>query len=132
MAVGIVLFLPNMEEKDMNDDAVTNQVRLRGRVSGDPELRTLPSGDELCVCRLVVARDQVRVLPSGRRAPSVDVIDLAAWSWCARRSMAAWQAGDEVDVVGVLRRRFYRAGGAAASRVEVEVASGRRLRRAVT
>ena len=35
-----------------------------------------------------------------------------------------WQPGDVVEVEGAIRRRFFRAGGGAASRVEVEVSSG--------
>ena len=112
--------------------AATNEVRLLGTLSSAPELRELPSGDELCVCRLVVPRGDVRVLPSGRKGPSIDLVDLAAWSARPRRSMAGWQAGDEVEVTGALRRRFYRAGGRTASRVEVEVSSGRVVRRAAT
>jgi len=109
-----------------------NVVRLAGRLAGDPEVRTLPSGDELCVCRISVARDKVRVLPSGRRSPSVDLVDLVAWSGRSRRSMAAWRTGDEVEVEGALRRRFYRAGEGTLSRVEVEVSSCRMVRRAAT
>lgn len=109
-----------------------NVVRLTGRLAGDPEVRTLPSGDELCVCRISVARDRVQLLPSGRRSPSVDVVDLAAWSARSRRAMAAWRVGDEVEVQGALRRRFYRAGERTMSRVEVEVSSCRRVRRAAT
>lgn len=108
----------------------TNEVHLVGRVSGQPELRTLPSGDELCVCRLVIARDRVRTRPDGRSGPSVDVVDCAAWEARPRRAMAAWRTGDEVEVTGALRRRFFRAGGQTASRVEVEVSSGRVVRRA--
>ena len=109
-----------------------NVVRLEGRVTGGPETKELPSGDTVCVCRVSVPRERVRVLPSGRRAPSVDVIDLAAWGGRARRSMAAWSIGDEVSVEGAIRRRFYRAGGGAASRVEVEVLTARRVRRATS
>lgn len=117
------------------DDArsgACNEVHLRGRLAADPEERELPSGDRLAVCRLVVQRELVRTLPSGRRSPSVDVIDLAGWTPRSRRSMRAWREGDEVAVVGALRRRFYRAGSQTASRVEVEVSSARRVRRAAT
>ncbi|MFC5730981.1 MULTISPECIES: single-stranded DNA-binding protein [Nocardioides] len=111
-------------------DVTVNEVRLVGTLSAGPQVRELPSGDALCVCRLVVPRTDVRVLPSGRRGPSVDVVDLAAWAPRPRRSMAGWQAGDEVEVAGALRRRFYRSGGRTASRVEVEIRSGRVVRRA--
>lgn len=109
-----------------------NEVRLVDRVSAAAELRTLPSGDEVCIGRVVVPRLPVRAVPTGRRGQSVDVIDLAGWSAKARRSMATWSPGDEVEVTGAMRRRFYRTGAGSASRVEVEVRSARRLRRAAT
>ena len=110
----------------------TNEVRLWGRLATDAQTRELPSGDELVIGRLIVPRSQVRALPSGRRSPSVDVVDLVAWAGRPRRSMAGWREGDEVRVVGALRRRFYRAGGVTSSRVEVEVSSGKVVRRART
>lgn len=109
---------------------MANEVKLVGRLAAAPEQRVLPSGDLLGVCRLIVPREEVKVLPSGRRGSSVDVVDLAAWGARTRRSMEGWRAGDEVSVHGALRRRFYRAGGATASRVEVEVSSARMVRRA--
>lgn len=109
-----------------------NVVRLEGRVTAEPETRELPSGDAVCVCRVSVRRERSRTLPSGRKAPSVDVIELAAWTARSRRSMAAWSVGDHVGVEGSIRRRFYQAGGRTASRVEVEVSSARRLRRAAS
>lgn len=111
---------------------MANEVKLVGRLAAAPERRVLPSGDLLGVCRLIVPRDEVRALPSGRRGASVDVVDLAAWGARTRRSMEGWCAGDEVAVNGALRRRFYRAGGMTASRVEVEVSSARLVRRATT
>lgn len=89
-----------------------NTVELSGRVSGEPELRELPSGDELVTLRLVVAR------PTGG---PVDTIDLACWSPSSRRSAARVADGDQVHVTGALRRRFFRTPGGAASRYEVEV-----------
>jgi single-strand DNA-binding protein len=109
-----------------------NEVRLVGTVSGDPEVRVLPSGDELCVVRVVVPRVPVRVRSDGRRQQSVDVLDCCAWEARPRRTIGGWRSGDEVEVTGALRRRFYRAGGATSSRVEVEVSSARRVRRAAS
>ena len=97
-----------------------------------PERRELPSGDELATCRIVVPRDRVRLRADGRRGPSVDVVDCAAWSSRPRRSIGGWEAGDLVEIHGALRRRFFRAGGQSVSRVEVEVRSARRVRRAAT
>lgn len=104
-----------------------NEVRLAGRISADPEERVLPSGDRLWVFRLVVQRP-----PDDRSRCRVDTLDCAVWAGRARRSVAGWRAGDEVEVSGAVRRRFFRAGGSAASRVEIEVAAGRLIRRAAT
>lgn len=109
-----------------------NTVQLSGRLAAEPEERVLPSGDRLWTCRLIVPRADVRMLASGRKGPSVDVVDLAGWSAKVRRSMRAWHAGDVVGVEGALRRRFYRSGGQTASRMEVEVTTARVLRRAAT
>jgi single-strand DNA-binding protein len=107
-----------------------NEVRLSGTVSGDPERRVLPSGDELCVVRVVVPRVTVRARPDGGRGQSVDVLDCCAWEARPRRAVGGWRPGDQVEVSGALRRRFYRAGGTTASRVEVEISSARLIRRA--
>ena len=121
-----------MSTRAKKSDGRPNEVRLSGAVSGVPELRVLPSGDELCVFRVVVPRIPVRARSDGRRTPSVDVLDCCAWDARTRRSVLTWRAGDEVEVSGALRRRFFRSGATTASRVEVEVSSGRLLRRAAT
>lgn len=105
--------------------AVSNEVRLAGRLSQDPRSRVLPSGDEVWTFRVVVPRDP----DAGRSRQSVDALECAAWSPRAQRSVRRWNADDVVEVEGALRRRFYRAGGAVASRVEVEMVSGRLIRR---
>ncbi|WP_418062904.1 single-stranded DNA-binding protein [Pimelobacter simplex] len=112
-----------------SEEVSNNNVALSGRVAGEPAERELASGDRLCSCRLIVPRADVRVLASGRRGASVDVIDLVAWTPKVRRSMRGWRAGDQVRVEGELRRRFFKAGERTASRVEVEVSSARRTRR---
>ena len=106
-----------------------NEVVLVGRVSAPPEERELPSGDVLVTFRLVVDRP-ARPLPEGVRPVSVDTLDCVAWTPALRRSLSAWETGDVVRVEGALRRRFWRAGAAAASRCEVEVAKAKRLQRA--
>jgi len=118
-------------KKERGSDSA-NEVRLAGTVSGDPEPRVLPSGDELCAVRVVVPRTTTRVRSDGRRNPSVDVVDCCAWEARPRRAVAGWRAGDELEVRGALRRRFYKFGGATASRVEVEISSARLVRRAGT
>ncbi len=103
-----------------------NEVRLVGRVSGAPQQRVLPSGDELWTFRVVVPRP-----PADRRQP-VDALECVAWSARTRRSVSRWADGDLVEVSGSVRRRFYRAGGATVSRVEVEAAKARVIRRAMS
>ena len=109
-------------------DAV-NEVRLVGRISAAPEERVLPSGDSVWTFRIVVPR------PADDRGASrqtVDALECAVWAGRVRRSVAAWAVDDVVEVSGSLRRRFFRAGGSAASRFEVEVSRGRLIRRAGT
>ncbi len=96
-----------------------NEVRLRGRWQGATQ-RDLPSGDVVVTGRLVVPR------PEG----GVDTVDCAAWGPGLRRRVLGWGRGSTVEVTGSLRRRFWRTPSGAASRYEVEVRSGRQLRRA--
>jgi single-strand DNA-binding protein len=79
---------------------------LVGQLSHDPLRRELPSGS-------VVMSFDVSVRTDDRPGESVPV----AWTDPPSRPILA--AGDEVLVVGRTRRRFFRAGGATASRTEV-------------
>lgn len=103
-----------------------NEVRLVGRISAPPEERELPSGDSVWTFRVVVPRGADR----GGSRQSVDALECAVWGGRVRRSVATWAVDDVVEVTGAMRRRFFRSGGAAASRVEVEVSGGRLIRRA--
>ncbi|KQW49748.1 single-stranded DNA-binding protein [Nocardioides sp. Root1257] len=116
--------MPAQQKNGTAVDAAVNEVRLVGRVSQAPEERVLPSGDVLWTFRVVVPRPDA----SGRS--SVDALECAAWTSRARRSVASWQPDDVVEVSGAMRRRFFRTGGGAASRVEVEMTRGRLIRRA--
>lgn len=98
-----------------------NEVVLGGRVSGEPTVRALPSGDELVSWRLVVGRDNRGLSASGRQLPTVDTIDCVAFKPGVRRTAALWGGGEVVEVRGELRRRFWRGAQGAASRCEVEV-----------
>lgn len=111
---------------ELSEGLAANEVRLVGRVSGRPEERVLPSGDRLVTFRVVVTRHQ----PRGRQ--TVDALECVAWTARCRRSVARWDDGDVVELSGSLRRRFYRAGAATVSRVEVETSRARIIRRAAT
>ncbi|MEP9364865.1 single-stranded DNA-binding protein [Nocardioides sp. CN2-186] len=122
--------MSTQKQKQARSDAeptMVNEVRLVGRVSQQPEERVLPSGDVVWTFRVVVPRPTSHISKQ-----SVDALDCAAWSARARRSVSSWSVDDVVEVEGSVRRRFFRAGGAAASRVEVEMISGRVVRRAPT
>ena len=106
-----------------------NEVLLVGRVAAAPEQRELPSGDVLVTWRVVVGRPPGRKPPEGVRATTVDTLDCVAWTAAARRSATALLPDDVVEVQGALRRRFWRAGAAAASRCEGEVTTVRRVSR---
>jgi single-strand DNA-binding protein len=104
-----------------------NEVRVVGRVAEPAVERELPSGDQLVTFRLVVRRPE-----GGPSRQRVDALECAAWSARVRRSALSWRPGDVVEVSGSVRRRFFRGAGATASRVEIEVVSGRLVRRAAS
>ncbi len=85
-----------------------NVVVLRGTLSRQPEERSLPSGD-----RLVGFEVTVPALDGGR-SESVPVV----WHDPPAEALALAK-GDEVAVLGRVRRRFFRAGGSTQSRTEV-------------
>lgn len=116
-------------DEPVDRTAPRNEVLLVGRVPAAPELRELPSGDRLVIWRLVVGRGPGRRPPEGVRPTTVDTLDCVAWTASARRTAVTLQPDDVVEVRGALRRRFWRAGAAAASRCEVEVATVRRVSR---
>ncbi len=84
-----------------------NVVALTGRLSRPAEQRILPSGDRLVAIDVSVAREN-------ERAEGVPVV----W-FNAPASAADLDIDDKVVVVGRVRRRFFRAGGATQSRTEV-------------
>lgn len=108
--------------------ASVNEVLLVGRVSGEPTVRALPSGDLLTSWRLVV--DRSGAAPgTGVRAPTIDTIDCIAHNRRVQRLATRWVSGDVLEVRGALRRRFWRGAHGAASRCEVEVSQARKVSR---
>lgn len=83
-----------------------NVVVLRGTLSSEPRERTLPSGTTVMNWEVTTRDDDgARTVPVQWNDPS--------------RAARSFDAGDEVVVLGVVRRRFFRAGGTTASRTEV-------------
>ena len=100
-----------------------NEVRLVGRVTAVPSVVELPSGDQLVTFRVTVDRDD-------QAAPKrVDALECCAWTARLRRTVARWRPGDVVEVEGAVRRRFFRTAAGTGSRVEIEVAGARLIRR---
>lgn len=116
-----------MEQVDETATTV-NEVVLRGRVSGAPQERELPSGSVLVSFRLVVPRDRTPMTAASK--PVSDWIECSAWGARVRRQAGGWADGDQVEVRGALRRRYYRAGDQSRTSVEVEMLGGRLVRRA--
>ena len=121
--------------------APANEVRLIGRVSGEPAERELPSGDRVVQLRVVVPRPARRARPGKdagadvaqkvatgpRQRTQVDTIDVACWTARSRASALRLPDGAGVQVAGSLRRRFFSTGAGRASRYEVEASSVRRV-----
>jgi single-strand DNA-binding protein len=95
------------DAKSLQDAASFNVAIVRGACSSPPEIRVLPSDRRL-------AQLQITTRIAGR-AVSVPVSVLEPATW-----VEGLDAGDEVVVLGSVRRRFFRAGGSTASRVEIE------------
>ncbi len=106
-----------------------NDVRLVGALTAPAEAKELPSGDQLVTFRVSVPRAPTTP-SSGQRGASVDSVPCTAWTARVRRSATTWRVGDVIEVTGAVRCRFYQAGGATRSRVEVEVTSAKVIRRA--
>jgi single-strand DNA-binding protein len=84
-----------------------NLAVVRGEVSSPPDVRVLPS-EAVLVQLQVTTRLEAETLST----------PIAVWNppgW-----VEELEPGTEIVVVGRIRRRFFRAGGATASRVEVE------------
>jgi len=82
-----------------------NQVVLIGRLSSEPQERSLASGSVLWSLELTTDT------PNG--AWSVPV------AWFDPPSAVPFSSGDDVVVIGAVRRRFFRSAGGTQSRTEV-------------
>lgn len=106
-----------MKTKVIEEQEYENSVHLIGRCSTPAIEKELPSGDKVVEIRLIVARDD---------REGFDTFDIALWSSALRKRALSLKDDEWIEVSGALRRRFWRAGGASASRWQVE---GRELKR---
>lgn len=96
-----------------------NHCTFEGRLSGKPEARELPSGDEIVVFRVIVPRHD-----GGR----VDTIDCSAATPSLRKRVLALAPDATIAIEGALHRRFFRGANGVASRYEVQVHALKRMR----
>jgi single-strand DNA-binding protein len=94
-----------------------NVVVLAGRLSDQPEVKELPSGDHVTRFRLYVPETGKRVLP----------LPVSAWERLARKGCERLTKGDAVLVRGHLVRRFFRDGGGGRSVTEVVATEVKKL-----
>ncbi|WP_457192307.1 single-stranded DNA-binding protein [Nocardioides sp. P5_E3] len=106
-----------------------NEVRLVGRLTSVPVAVELPSGDSLVSFRISVPRSPGATKTVTTTSQRVDSVPCSAWSAALRRRIAGWRPGDTVEVTGAVCCRFYQAGGATRSRVEVVASTARIIRR---
>ena len=116
-------------KSDVKDAAAmpVNEVRLTGRVTSSPEVRTLPCGDVIVTFRMSMVREATPMSRGSRQRS--DWVDCVAFGGRCRRTVRGWLVGDQVSVEGALRRRFYRAGDGSATRLELEVLRAARVAR---
>ena len=94
-----------------------NVVVLAGRLSDVPEVKVMPSGDQVTRFRLYVPEAGKRILP----------LPVSAWDRLARKGCEHLTKGDAVLVRGHLVRRFFRDGGGGRSVTEVVATEVKRL-----
>jgi single-strand DNA-binding protein len=94
-----------------------NVVVLAGRLSDVPEVRSMPSGDQVTKFRLHVPETGKRGLP----------LPIAAWDRLARKGCERLEKGDAVLVRGRLIRRYYRDDGGGRSVTEVVATEVKKL-----
>lgn len=102
--------MPTPTTLGVDNLAATNVALIGGTIAAAPRRRELPSGDQL------VELDVTTRGPHGTATVPVVWPDPPA-------TASRLTAGDDVIVAGIVRRRFFRAGGATQSRTELVAAS---------
>lgn len=100
-----------------------NEVTLIGRLSGEPDVRALPSGDEVVSFNLVVRRPPRRGQENARA--QYDTIEITSFQPAVIGRSTRWEPGTWLRVEGALRRRFWQSPAGARSRYDVEARTAR-------
>ena len=94
-----------------------NQVTLVGNLTRDPEVRQIPSGQNVCNFSLALNRSYKDA--SGEWKDAADYIDIVAWAELGDR-VAQWlKKGSQCLVNGRLQQRTWEQDGQKRSKVEV-------------
>lgn len=96
-----------------------NEVHLVGRVTRDPVVHRMPSGDTIMSLWLVVKRPPLTQIRRGRQ--SVDTLEMVARTSSVKDVVTGWRPDDVVAVSGALRHRFWQSEGGLRSKYEVEL-----------
>jgi single-strand DNA-binding protein len=94
-----------------------NEVKIVGRLGAKVSTKCLPSGDEITVFSIVIDRPAREV----RGSTQIDTIACVTTKAQLAGRLNAWEPGRWIEAEGVLRRRFWRAGGGLGSAMEVDV-----------
>jgi single-strand DNA-binding protein len=96
-----------------------NIVVLSGHLSSPPRLTELPSGDERWVLELSCPSDPASPVPATTAAGESTLLSVPVAVNSRVAGIEHFDTGTELVVTGVVRRRFFRAGGSTQSRTEV-------------
>lgn len=115
-----------------------NIVILVGRLSSPPRRSELPSGDQRWAFDLSCESDPASPVPAASVAGESVTLSVPVAVNVPITGIERFDTGSQLVVTGVVRRRFYRVGGATQSRTEVvaqsvvEITSRRPMGKALT
>nr|WP_236700323.1 single-stranded DNA-binding protein [Allosalinactinospora lopnorensis] len=96
---------------------------MAGRVTAEPAVRELPSGDHLVTWRISVTRPPAEQRPN----QPADPITCVSFHPSIEETTRGWRIGDVVEISGSLRRRFWRSQNGSSSVIEVEARKAHRV-----
>ncbi len=82
-----------------------NQVNLIGNLTRDPEMRTIPSGAN--VCNFTIAVNRRRSSSGSNNQPEADFFRIAAWGATGENCNKYLKKGSKVAVTGTVSARAY-------------------------
>jgi single-strand DNA-binding protein len=94
-----------------------NQLTISGNLTRDPELRNLPSGQN--VCNIRIAHNERRKTQADEWTDVPAYFDVTIWSGLGEWIAANVAKGDKVVVAGRLRWREYEVDGATRQAIDI-------------